>query len=67
MPLWMQHAVVLLLVAGALAYLGASAWRALAARKGRNCCGGKGCARADDMKRRLETARKRDGGTPSRT
>jgi len=66
MPLWLQHAVVLLLVAGALAYLGASAWRTLAARKG-NCCGGKTCARADDMKRRLEAARKRAGGTPSRT
>jgi hypothetical protein len=44
MPLWLQHLLVLLLVAGCLGYVGWQGFRSLAGRRSRigSCCA-KGC------------------------
>lgn len=52
----LQHAVVLLIVAGAAAYLGRMAWMTLRAKS--NCGCGKGsCARMGDLERKLRHPR----------
>lgn len=45
MPLWVQHLVVLLLVAGSVGYVGWQAFQSLQGRKSRigSCCA-KGCS-----------------------